>query len=941
MGKNIYLFVVIVVCMFFLNIVVPQPLDVSAITVNKSGQEIENGKIETTGENPPLGYEYMYGGDEIAVLGYRDPYGYKNAVKISEGSGSTYKNWETYSNKNYASIELCDLDGDAIDDLILLEADTTGIKIKVIGSTSSYTITKSGDYYPRDIACGDFNRDSQNEIAVLIGDWFDGKRLIIFDSGGNVIADNLKISGNLNDDSWKQIVCGDVDGDLVDEIVTLSEDLDDHSNLICVRHEVLIEEDDDPIADNYKRFRTDEKVINIACGDFKSDLDGKDEIILSGHKGSTFDDYKIIDENGNTIKGWSNFPGQSGGYVSAGDFDNDGDDEIVLVTQYASIKIFDAGDLDYDPFTSKSFDISSNYAVAAVSCGDVDADGIKLEYVMGSKTTFDSDEYYPVALLYHPPCLDGFNSGDYVRTYSAYGYKHTTINTDANVIGVKAETQLSCSPKLFGYFKINLKAKFKKYIEERAEYGTVKSTSTTYMTGTRKEPYLYLEKTIYDVYEYRIANGPNSGEIFTIDLPTEIITTSRSLSSYNSNRINAPEIISEHTTGDPTSYTVKNTDGFYDQIQTDWFRTAEGPHCEEITLGDYQSRSFSSSEEVCYTIGLRIFLGLDSTTSLKNGKSHVIAVGDSTTFGFKIDVLDQRHQEKWGYDYRMYLRRDTTYNYVIIDFLVNPDTMGNGYVDDNDPTCDIIQPKEGYLYLNGRELIPIIHSDSYDSIVIFPLDFKIEAFDSLSGIDKVNVIVDGDEYLAQQEYDGTWTFPVINNNPNSFEIHRYRAKAYDGAGHTVTTDEIKIKSLLAENNGGLPPFLYENINGPQSGKSGRTYSYSFQVFDMEGDDIYYRINWGDGDEGEWIGPIPTNSFSIDDNPMNYLIDIETEHEWTKSGSYNVTVEVKDSNNNEGLYPIQLDVEIKKKSRSISLFQYLRQILFDGGLLHFLKNLRKV
>ena len=908
MKKNIYLFVIFISSIFFLNIIIPSPINISATTVKISENESNDMQLESTGENPPLGYEYIFGGHEIAVLGYLDPYGYKNAVKISEGDGSTYKNWETYSDKNYNSVELCDLDGDHKDDLVLLEADTTGIKIKIVGSINSNTIAISGDYYPRDIACGDFNMDLENEIAVLIGDWFDGKKLMILDKHGNILANNLKISGNFDNDGWKQIVSGDVDGDLVDEVVALSKDLDPHSNRICIRHETLIEEDDNPVADNYLRFTTDEKVKSIACGDLKSDLDGKDEIILYGHKGDNFNDFKIVDDQGQTIKGWSDIPsGQYGGYASAGDFDSDGDDEMVIVTEYGTINIFEPGGMDDNPFSTKSFDITNNYKISAVSCGDVDKDGIKLEYT-GSKRTFDSDEYYPIALLYHPACLEGYNSGDYKFTYSAYGYQHTSVKDEQNIVGIGAETVISGSPKLFGYFKINLKAKFKNYMEERKGYGTTKSVSTTYITGSRPEPYVYCEKTTYDVYEYRIVNGPKAGEIFTIDIPAGITTTEKCLSRYNSERINAPEIISEHITGDPTSYTILNREGFYDNIiENHWARTADGPHEGKITLGTYQSKTFTDSKEVSYTMGLNLFLGLDCTTTLKSGKSHVIAVGDLTTFEYRLDELDPKHQKDWGYEYKMYLRRNPDYNYVIIDFLVNPDTLGDGYKDNDAPIVEIQSPKAGYLYLSGRELIPLFNS-KYDCIVINPLDMEIYAIDEHSGIDKVNVLFDGIEHPAQIRSENIWTFPIINNNYYLPESHTYRAKAYDEEGRASETDEMKICSIM----GNSPPFLYGEINGPDSGKSGQNYSCSFQLFDLEGDDIYYKINWGDESNAEWVGPIENNMFPEDDDPLKNLITIDESHEWKRRGSYNITIEVKDSNENIGVYTLSKDVNIGRK-----------------------------
>jgi len=46
-----------------------------------------------------------------------------------------------------------------------------------------------------------------------------------------------------------------------------------------------------------------------------------------------------------------------------------------------------------------------------------------------------------------------------------------------------------------------------------------------------------------------------------------------------------------------------------------------------------------------------------------------------------------------------------------------------------------------------------------------------------------------------------------------------------------------------------------SISGPTSGKAGETYEYSFEATDPDDDQVYYKINWGDGaGDSEWFGP---------------------------------------------------------------------------------------
>lgn len=62
--------------------------------------------------------------------------------------------------------------------------------------------------------------------------------------------------------------------------------------------------------------------------------------------------------------------------------------------------------------------------------------------------------------------------------------------------------------------------------------------------------------------------------------------------------------------------------------------------------------------------------------------------------------------------------------------------------------------------------------------------------------------------------------------------------------------------------------------------------YSFYSEDIEGDDIYYWIDWGDGEIEEWIGPYDSGE------------EIELKHLWKDYGTYNISVKAKDFSNME-------------------------------------------
>jgi len=110
-----------------------------------------------------------------------------------------------------------------------------------------------------------------------------------------------------------------------------------------------------------------------------------------------------------------------------------------------------------------------------------------------------------------------------------------------------------------------------------------------------------------------------------------------------------------------------------------------------------------------------------------------------------------------------------------------------------------------------------------------------------------------------------------------------------------------------------PPIIY----GPASGKTGVSYNYNFVTSDPEGDDVYYRIIWGDGfPVTEWIGPYHSGQLII------------VSHTFLETGTFIIQCQAKDTYNALSNWG-QLDV-IMPVSTSINLplFHRLIEKLFE-------------
>jgi hypothetical protein len=71
------------------------------------------------------------------------------------------------------------------------------------------------------------------------------------------------------------------------------------------------------------------------------------------------------------------------------------------------------------------------------------------------------------------------------------------------------------------------------------------------------------------------------------------------------------------------------------------------------------------------------------------------------------------------------------------------------------------------------------------------------------------------------------------------------------------------------------------ISGQISGKVGQNYQYTFKSTDPDGDQVYYYVEWGDGDIVDWDGPHDSG------------VEVAFSHTWNTPGDYQITCKAKD------------------------------------------------
>jgi CubicO group peptidase (beta-lactamase class C family) len=92
-----------------------------------------------------------------------------------------------------------------------------------------------------------------------------------------------------------------------------------------------------------------------------------------------------------------------------------------------------------------------------------------------------------------------------------------------------------------------------------------------------------------------------------------------------------------------------------------------------------------------------------------------------------------------------------------------------------------------------------------------------------------------------------------------------------------------LNQILLENNHPPTPPV---IDGPLTGRVNKKQDFTLSLFDPDGDDLWYCIDWGDQTPLEWVGPYQNNT------------TLEISHKWKNTTDYLIKAKVKDSSSLE-------------------------------------------
>jgi hypothetical protein len=127
---------------------------------------------------------------------------------------------------------------------------------------------------------------------------------------------------------------------------------------------------------------------------------------------------------------------------------------------------------------------------------------------------------------------------------------------------------------------------------------------------------------------------------------------------------------------------------------------------------------------------------------------------------------------------------------------------------------------------------------------------------------------------------------------------------------------------------GDPPEQPSKPIGNKIGKSGVNYTFTTMAIDPDNQQIFYKWDWGDGTESDWLGPFESGTTTT------------ASHTWTKKGIYSIKVKAKDTQNQESDWSQPDSINIPRNIQSINtgLLKIINHLQIINQSTHFIKNI---
>ena len=182
--------------------------------------------------------------------------------------------------------------------------------------------------------------------------------------------------------------------------------------------------------------------------------------------------------------------------------------------------------------------------------------------------------------------------------------------------------------------------------------------------------------------------------------------------------------------------------------------------------------------------------------------------------------------------------------------------------------------------------------------------------------------LDANIVLYEWDWDNDGEYDESNTNPRT--MHTFM----DAGLYPVT---LNVKDVYSANDsktlmvkvGNVAPDTPE-IDGPTTGRPFNYYDYTITAVDPDGDMVYVRWEWGNGNTYPWEGPYESGT------------EITESYVWNSKGTYIVKAQVKDEYNVEGEWgELEVNIPRSKIHQNLIILELFERFPFIKQIFNFL------
>jgi hypothetical protein len=149
--------------------------------------------------------------------------------------------------------------------------------------------------------------------------------------------------------------------------------------------------------------------------------------------------------------------------------------------------------------------------------------------------------------------------------------------------------------------------------------------------------------------------------------------------------------------------------------------------------------------------------------------------------------------------------------------------------------------------------------------------------------------------------------PQINGSIVSYYIHAEDESEREANHPYIGASDAHFFLAQGDVQQNNPPEQPQRPSGKTPGNVGSTYLYSTTTTDVDGDQVYYLWDWGDGNFSDWLGPYGSG------------LTASAQHAWATKGTYSIRVKAKDLSGAESNWSEPLAVTMPRNLATMMFF----------------------